>query len=121
VIPTALQFFCWVATMWNGRVQFKLPMLWVFGFFFNFLIGGLTGPMLSSVPVDLQVHDCCFGVAHFHYVLIGGSVFAMFAGIYFWFPKIVGRMTYEALAKAPFWLFFVGFNLTFFTMHILGL
>ncbi len=121
VIPTALQFFCWVATMWNGRVQFKLPMLWVFGFFFNFLIGGLTGPMLASVPVDLQVHDSFFVVAHFHYVLIGGSVFAMFAGIYFWFPKIVGRMANEALAKAHFWLFFVGFNLTFFTMHILGL
>jgi heme/copper-type cytochrome/quinol oxidase subunit 1 len=96
-------------------------MLWVGGFFFVFLIGGLSGLMLASVPVDQQVHDTFFVVAHFHYVLIGGAVFPMFGGLYYWFPKIVGRMANETLAKAHFWLFFVGFNLTFFTMHFLGL
>jgi cytochrome c oxidase subunit I len=121
VIPTAVQFFCWVATIWYGKLVFKLPMLWLFGFFFNFLIGGLSGVMLASVPVDLQVHDTYFLVAHFHYVLIGGAVFPMFAGIYHWFPKITGRFLDETLGKVHFWLFFVGFNITFFTMHFLGL
>jgi cytochrome c oxidase subunit I len=121
VIPTAYQFFCWIATLWNGKPQLRLPMLWVGGFFFVFMIGGLSGLMLASVPVDLQVHDTFFVVAHFHYVLIGGAMFPMFAGIYYWFPKVVGRMAHEALAKVHFWLFFIGFNLTFFTMHFLGL
>jgi cytochrome c oxidase subunit I+III len=121
VIPTGVQFFCWMATIWHGRLQFKLPMLWVFGFFFDFLIGGLTGPMLASVPVDIQVHDTFFVVAHFHYVLIGGAVFPMFAGLYFWIPKIMGRMMNDRLGKIHFWLFFIGFNMTFFTMHFLGL
>lgn len=121
VIPTAYQFFCWVATLWTGKPQLRLPMLWVGGFFFVFLIGGLSGLMLASVPVDQQVHDTFFVVAHFHYVLIGGAVFPMFGGLYYWFPKIVGRMANETLAKVHFWLFFVGFNLTFFTMHFLGL
>ena len=121
VIPTAVQFFCWLATLWNGKPQLKMPMLWVSGFFFEFLIGGLTGVMLASVPVDIQVHDSFFVVAHFHYVLIGGAVFPMFAGIYYWFPKMVGRMANDFMAKLHFWLFFIGFNMTFFTMHFLGL
>jgi cytochrome c oxidase subunit I len=121
VIPTGTQFFCWLATLWNGKLLFELPMLWVFGFFFVFLIGGLSGVMLASVPVDVQVHDTYFVVAHFHYVLIGGALFPMFAGIYHWFPKIRGRFLNERLGKVHFWLFFIGFNLTFFTMHFLGL
>ena len=95
-------------------------MLWIFGFFFNFLIGGFSGVMLASVPVDLQVHDTYFLVAHFHYVLIGGAVFPMFAGIYHWFPKITGRFLNERLGTLQFWLFFVGFNLTFFPQFLLG-
>ena len=121
VIPTATQFYCWMATIWHGRLQFKLPMLWVFGFFFVFLIGGLSGVMLASVPLDWQVHDTFFIVAHFHYVLIGGALFPMFAGLYYWIPKFTGRMMDDYLGKVHFWLFFVGFNLTFFTMHFLGL
>ena len=121
VIPTATQFYCWMATIWHGRLQFKLPMLWVFGFFFVFLIGGLSGVMLASVPLDWQVHDTFFIVAHFHYVLIGGALFPMFAGLYFWIPKFTGRMMDDHLGRIHFWLFFVGFNLTFFTMHFLGL
>jgi cytochrome c oxidase subunit I+III len=120
VIPTSVQFYCWMATIWHGRLQLKLPMLWIFGFFFVFLIGGLSGVMLASVPVDWQVHDTFFVVAHFHYVLIGGALFPMFAGLYFWIPKITGRMMNDRLGKLHFWLFFVGFNLTFFTMHFLG-
>jgi cytochrome c oxidase subunit 1 len=120
-IPTGVQFFCWLATIWNGKLQMQLPMLWVFGFFFEFLIGGLTGVMLASVPVDLQAHDSYFLVAHFHYVLIGGALFPMFAGLYHWFPKMTGRFLNETLGKLHFWLFFVGFNITFFTMHFLGL
>ncbi|HET7209872.1 MAG TPA: cytochrome c oxidase subunit I [Terriglobales bacterium] len=121
VIPTATQFYCWLATLWHGRLQLKLPMLWILGFFFVFLIGGLSGVMLASVPVDWQVHDTFFVVAHFHYVLIGGALFPMFGGLYFWIPKITGRMMNDLLGKIHFWLFFVGFNLTFFTMHFLGL
>ena len=121
VIPTAVQFYCWMATIWYGRLQLKLPMLWIFGFLFVFLIGGLSGVMLASVPVDWQVHDTFFVVAHFHYVLIGGALFPMFAGLYFWIPKITGRMMNDLLGKVHFWLFFIGFNITFFTMHFLGL
>jgi cytochrome c oxidase subunit I+III len=121
VIPTATQFYCWMATIWHGRLQFKLPMLWVFGFFFVFMIGGLSGVMLASIPVDWQVHDTFFLVAHFHYVLIGGALFPMFAGLYYWIPKITGRMMDDRLGKIHFWLFFIGFNITFFTMHFLGL
>ncbi|PYV78441.1 MAG: cytochrome ubiquinol oxidase subunit I [Acidobacteria bacterium] len=97
VIPTAVQFYCWMATIWYGRLQLKLPMLWIFGFLFVFLIGGLSGVMLASVPVDWQVHDTFFVVAHFHYVLIGGALFPMFAGLYFWIPKITGRMMNDFL------------------------
>src|SRR4051795_4434804 len=121
VIPTGVQFFCWIATLWGGRLHFELPMWWVGGFFFVFLIGGLTGLMLAAVPLDWQVHDTFFVVAHLHYVLIGGAVFPLFGAFYYWFPKITGRMLGEALGKLHFWLFFIGFNLTFFPMHILGM
>jgi cytochrome c oxidase subunit I+III len=121
VIPTGTQFFCWLATIWHGKLQLGAPMLWVFGFFFVFLIGGLSGVMLASVPVDTQVHDTYFIVAHFHYVMIGGALFPMFAGLYYWIPKMTGRMMNETLGKVHFWLFFIGFNLTFFCMHFLGL
>jgi cytochrome c oxidase subunit 1 len=120
-IPTGLQFFCWIATMWGGRVVIKTPMLWAFGFFIVFLVGGLTGVMLAAVPLDLQVHDTFFVVAHFHYVLIGGALFPLFGAIYYWFPKMTGRMLDERLGVWNFWLFTLGFNLTFFPMHILGL
>jgi cytochrome c oxidase subunit 1 len=120
-IPTGLQFFCWIATMWGGRLVLKTPMLWVLGFFVVFLVGGLTGVMLAAVPLDLQVHDTFFVVAHFHYVLIGGALFPLFGGLYYWFPKITGRMLSERLGVWNFWLFTIGFNLTFFPMHILGL
>jgi cytochrome c oxidase subunit 1 len=120
-IPTGIQFFCWIATMWSGRVTMKAPMLWMVGFFWVFLIGGLTGVMLAAVPLNTQVHDTFFVVAHFHYVLIGGAVFPLIAAFYYWYPKIVGRMMSERAGAWAFWLFFIGFNVTFFPMHILGL
>jgi cytochrome c oxidase subunit I+III len=121
VVPTAAQIFCWIATIWTGRLDFKTPLLFVLGFFFVFIIGGLTGVMQASVPLDLQLHDTFFIVAHFHYVLIGGSVFPLLGGVHYWFPKITGRMLSERLGRTAFWLLFAGFNLTFFPMHILGL
>jgi len=120
-IPTGIQFFCWIATMWTGRIAIKTPLLWTFGFLFVFLIGGMTGVMLGAVPFDLQAHDTYFVVAHFHYVLIGGAVFPLFGAFYYWYPKITGRMLSEGLGALSFALFFTGFNLTFFPMHILGL
>jgi cytochrome c oxidase subunit 1 len=120
-IPTGTQIFCWIATMWSGRVTLKSPMLWILGFFFIFVAGGLTGVMLAAVPLNTQVHDTFFVVAHFHYVLIGGAVFPLFAAFYYWYPKITGRLLSEQLARWVFALFFIGFNLTFFPMHVLGL
>ena len=120
-IPSAVQIFCWIATLWNGRLNVKAPLLFVLGFFFVLMIGGLTGIILGSVPLDLQVHDTYFVVGHLHYVLIGGAVFPLFAAVYYWFPKVYGRVLSERLARWQFALLFVGFNLTFFPMHQLGL
>jgi cytochrome c oxidase subunit I+III len=120
-IPTGTQVFCWIATLWDGHVSLKSPMLFVLGFFVVFIIGGLTGVMLASVPLDLQLHDTYFVVAHFHYVLIGGAVFPLFGAFHYWFPKITGRMLSESRARWTFGLLFIGFNLTFFPMHVLGL
>jgi cytochrome c oxidase subunit I+III len=121
-IPAGIQIFCWVASLWSGaRPQLKTPLLFVGGFITLFVFGGLSGIMLAAVPIDLQVHDTYFVVAHFHYVLIGGSIFPLFGAFYYWFPKWTGRMLNESLGKWNFWTFFIGFNLTFFPMHQLGL
>jgi heme/copper-type cytochrome/quinol oxidase subunit 1 len=120
-IPSGIQIFCWIATLWNGKVQFRPPLLFVIGFFFIFVLGGMSGIVLASVPIDLQVHDTFFVVAHFHYVLIGGAIFPLLGAIIYWFPKMSGRMMDEKLAKITFWITFVGFNITFFPMHQLGL
>ena len=120
-IPNGIQIFCWIATLWGGKPVFRTPLLFVLGFFFIFVLGGLSGIMLASVPIDTQVHDTYFVVAHFHYVLIGGAVFPLLGAVYYWFPKITGRMMSERLGRWNFWLAFIGFNLAFFPMHLLGL
>ncbi|MBB2906525.1 cytochrome c oxidase subunit 1 [Rhizobium sp. RAS22] len=120
-VPAGVQIFCWLATLWAGRPVFKTPLLFIIGFIVTFVIGGLTGVMVASVPFDTQVHDTYFVVAHFHYVLIGGAVFPLIGAVYYWFPKMTGRMMSETLGRISFWLIFVGFHLTFFPMHILGL
>jgi cytochrome c oxidase subunit I+III len=119
-IPTATQIFCWITTLWRGRLNIQVPLLFMLAFFFILTLGGLTGILLGSVPVDLQVHDTYFVVAHLHYVLIGGAVFPLFGAWYFWFPKITGRMMSDTLGKWNFWLFFIGFNVAFYPMHHLG-
>src|SRR5581483_7001160 len=120
-VPSAIQVFSWIATLGSARPRFATPVLFVLGFFAIFVLGGLTGVMLALAPLDLQVHDTYFVVAHFHYVLIGGAVFPLFGAFYYWFPKFTGRLLDETAGKWNFWLFFVGFNLTFFPMHYLGL
>jgi cytochrome c oxidase subunit I+III len=120
-IPTGVQVFAWLATIASGRPQLKTPFLFIIGFFFIFVLGGITGVMVASVPFDTQVHDSYFIVAHMHYVLIGGVTFPIFAGLYYWLPKWTGRMQSEKLGKWHFWLMFIGFNVTFFPQHILGL
>jgi cytochrome c oxidase subunit I+III len=120
-IPTGVQMFCWIATIWAGRPRFHTPLLFVAGFFGTFILGGMTGVMAASVPLDWQLHDTMFIVAHLHYVLIGGAVFPLFGGFYYWFPKMTGRVLSERLGKINFWLLFIGFNTTFYPLHHLGL
>ena len=120
-VPTGIKFFNWIATAWWGSIDFTVPIKFVFGFLATFLIGGITGVYLGSVPVDTQLHQSYFVVAHLHYVLFGGSVFAIFAGIYYWFPKITGRLLNRRLGEWHFWTTFIGFNGTFLIMHTLGL
>src|SRR4051812_11496192 len=120
-ITSGIQIFCWLATLCSGRLRLTAAMHFVFGFIFIFVMGGLTGVMLASIPLDLQAHDTFFVVAHFHYVLIGGALFPLFGGFHYWFPKFTGRMIDEALGKTAFWVLFIGFNLTFFPMHLLGI
>jgi cytochrome c oxidase subunit I len=120
-VPSGLQIFCWLATLWDGRPIYRTPLLFVLGFFAIFILGGLSGVMVASVPIDMQVHDTYFVVAHFHYVLIGGAVFPLVGAVYYWFPKITGRILSETLGRWNFWLAFIGFNIAFFPMHILGL
>ena len=120
-IPTGIQVFVWLATLWTGRVVFSLPMLWIFGFLVVFVGGGLTGVMLALVPFNWQVHDTHFVVAHLHYVLVGGMFFPLMAGLYYWLPLFSGRMPSERLGRLGFWLVFIGFNATFLLMHLTGL
>jgi cytochrome c oxidase subunit 1/cytochrome c oxidase subunit I+III len=120
-IPSGIQIFAWVFTILLGRLVVRTPMLWVLGFIVVFVAGGVTGVMFAVVPFDQQMTDSYFVVAHFHYVLFGGAVFPVLAGIYYWFGKFTGRMLSERLGRWSFWLVFLGFNLTFFPMHILGL
>jgi cytochrome c oxidase subunit 1 len=120
-VPTGIKIFNWLATMWGGRIIFATPMLFSVAFIFQFLVAGLTGIMLAVVPFTWQVTDTYFVVAHFHYTLIGGFVFLMFAGIYYWFPKVTGRLLDERLGRWHFWLFLIGFNMTMGILHVAGL
>jgi cytochrome c oxidase subunit 1 len=119
-VPTGVKFFNWIGTMWGGSLSFDTPMLWSVGFLTTFLFGGLTGIILAAPPLDFQLSDSYFVVAHFHYVVFGTVVFAMFGGFYFWWPKITGRMLDERLGKIHFWLLFIGFHMTFLVQHWLG-
>jgi len=119
-VPTGMKFFNWIGTMWRGQITFETPMLFALGFLVTFLFGGLSGVLLASPPVDFHVSDSYFVVAHFHYVLFGTIVFAVYAGIYFWFPKMTGRMLDDRLGKVHFWLTTIGFHLTFLVQHWLG-
>ncbi|HRA51608.1 cbb3-type cytochrome c oxidase subunit I, partial [Actinotalea sp.] len=119
-VPTGVKFFNWIGTMWRGKLTFESPMLWAIGFLVTFLFGGLTGVILASPVLDFHVSDTYFVVAHFHYVIFGTVVFAMFAGFSFWWPKFTGKMLDERLSKVHFWMTFVGFHMTFLIQHWLG-
>ena len=119
-IPTGIKIFSWIATLWRGVLKMDTPMLWATGFIAMFTLGGISGVMLAMVPLDIHVSDTYFIVAHIHYVLFGGSLFTIYAGIYFWFPKMTGRMFNERLGKLHFWLTFIFFNVTFAPMHLIG-
>src|SRR5207253_6996464 len=120
-VPTGIKVFSWLATMWEGRINFSTPMLFALGFVSMFVIGGLSGIYLGAVPIDIHVSDTYFVVAHIHYVLFGGSLFTIFAGVYYWFPKMTGRMFDDRLGKVHFWMTFIFFNLTFGPMHLIGI
>ncbi|MBX5466589.1 MAG: cytochrome c oxidase subunit I [Firmicutes bacterium] len=120
-VPTGIKIFNWLATMWGGQVRMTTAMLWVFGFLICFVVGGMSGVMLAMAPADLQYNNSYFVVAHFHYVLIGGTLFGLFAGFYYWYPKFTGRLLNERWGRWNFWLTFIGFNVTFFPQHFLGL
>jgi cytochrome c oxidase subunit 1 len=120
-VPTGVKIFNWVATTWRGSIHFDTPMLFALGFVALFTMGGLSGMFLAAFPVDWQVNDTYYVVAHFHYVLFGGSIFGILGGLYYWWPKMFGRLLDERLGKWHFWLVFIGFNLTFLPQHMLGL
>jgi cytochrome c oxidase subunit I len=120
-VPTGVKIFNWLATMWRGSLTFETPMLFAIGFIFVFTMGGFTGLILAMAPIDIQLQDTYYVVAHFHYVLVAGSLFSLFAGVYFWLPKWTGTMYDEKLGKWHFWLSMIFFNVTFFPMHFLGL
>jgi cytochrome c oxidase subunit 1 len=120
-VPSAIKVFNWLGTLWGGRIRFAVPMLYALAFVGVFVIGGLSGIFMASAPVDIYIHGTYFIVAHIHYVLFGGSLFAAFAAIYYWFPKMFGRTMSRLLGHLHFWPTFIFFNLTFFPMHILGL
>jgi cytochrome c oxidase subunit 1/cytochrome c oxidase subunit I+III len=121
VIPSAIQLFAWIMTILTGTPEFKTPMLFIVGFIVYFIIGGLSGITLAAIPFDQQVHDSYYVVAHFHFVIFGAAVFPILGGMYFWFPKLTGRMYHEGAGKISFWLTFVGTFVTFFPMHIVGI